>query len=185
MAERKDEDEAGPLEKLQALASGFGSLLEKLQELADHGGARVTGGTFTAGPEKEGQSPLKGIFGLSVKLGLGDRELKIEPFGNLRRNQASGESVVEEVREPLVDVFDEGGQVLILAEMPGVEAGDIHVEVEGGRLTLSAQRGERRYRKEMEVPPDVEREAIAISCQNGIVELRMPRRPGQRPRDAG
>jgi HSP20 family protein len=177
MAEKK-ENEPGPSKGLGALVTRFGSLLEKLNELAEQGGAQSTSGSFEAG---EGKNPLKGIFGLSVKLGVGDHEMKIEPFGNLRRDQESGESVVDEVREPLVDVFDESEQVLIVAEMPGVESRDIHVEIDDGTLTLSAERGEKRYRKTLSVPRGTRREAIGITGQNGIVELRVPKSSGGRP----
>ena len=74
------------------------------------------------------QGKLRGVYGFSVKTGIGDqgeREVKIEPFGNIRR-EPSGEAVVEDVREPLVDVYEEDDHVLVLAEIPGVSKKDVN-----------------------------------------------------------
>ena len=46
-------------------------------------------------------------------------EIKVEPFGNVTKDKESGRTVVHEVREPLVDVFEEDDHVLVIAEMPG------------------------------------------------------------------
>ncbi len=63
---------------------------------------------------------VKGIYGFTVKVGLGDDGPRIEPFGNIRKDRESGHTVVQEVREPVVDVFEEEDHVLVVAEMPGV-----------------------------------------------------------------
>ena len=44
---------------------------------------------------------LKGVYGFNVKVGLGDDKVNIEPFGNIKRDKRSGQTVVQEVREPL------------------------------------------------------------------------------------
>jgi HSP20 family protein len=105
-------------------------------------------------------------------MGLGGGpDFRVEPFGNVRRDRSTGESVVDEVREPLVDVFDEDDRLLIVAEMPGVEPEDVHVDVVGRRLTLAAERADRKYRKSIEVPEGTRRERLSVSCNNGIVEI--------------
>ncbi len=75
-------------------------------------------------------------------------------------------------REPLVDVFDEGDHLLIIAELPGVEEKDIEIGVRGDQLTLSAQAPGREYLKEVALPCPVEGEA-KTSYRNGILQVEL------------
>jgi HSP20 family protein len=153
---------------LAGLIAGLSRLAERLEQVAREG--EIRGGGPLQGSTK---GPMKGVFGWSLKLGLGDKnEFKIEPFGNLRSDD-QGEPHVEEEREPLVDVFDEGNELTIVAEMPGVEAEDVRVSVDGTRLTLSAERGERKYKKQLDVPFAVQ--VDETRGQNGIIEVRAHR----------
>ena len=120
------------------------------------------------------QGKLRGVYGFSVKTALGsqgERELKIEPFGNIRR-EPSGQSVVEDVREPLCDVYDEEDHVLVLAEIPGVSKKDVQLELAGERLTIGARRGEKRYHKEVVLPRAFAAENMQWECANGILKIR-------------
>jgi HSP20 family protein len=40
----------------------------------------------------------------------------VEPFGNIRRDGKTGEASVQPIREPLVDLFEEGSDVLVVAD---------------------------------------------------------------------
>lgn len=165
---------------ISGFLGGVTDLLETLEKLAESGGELSRKGTIPLSrreeePEeerKEASKAPRGVFGFSVKMGLGGSpDFKVEPFGNLRRDRATGESVVEEVREPLVDVFDEGDRLLIVAEMPGVEPEDVQVEVGNRLLTIAAEHADRKYRKSIEVPEGIQRDRLSISCNNGIVEI--------------
>jgi HSP20 family protein len=156
---------------LSGLLSGVNDLLEKLEKLAEAGGEISRSGTFPAGKDEQGGKGPRGVYGFSVKTGLGGKDFKVEPFGNVRRDRATGRSVVEEVREPLVDVFDEGDRLLIVAEMPGIEPEDVRVDLSGRTLTLSAEHGEHQYRKPIEVPPGLRQDRLSVSCKNGIIEI--------------
>ena len=113
----------------------------------------------------------KGIFGFSIKaMGQGQEQVKVEPFGNIRETQQG--PVVDEVREPIVDVFDEGDYIRVLAEMPGVDEADVHHEIKGDILTLSAENG-RKYHKELLLPACVKEQEVEVTYRNGILELRL------------
>ena len=118
---------------------------------------------------------MKGIYGFTVKVGLGDDRPRVEPFGNIRQDRESGRTVVQEVREPVVDVFEEEDHVLVLAEMPGVSAEDVKITVEDDLLTISAERGDKKYRKEVLLPASTTREKTHVTCNNGVVEIRCRR----------
>lgn len=157
---------------LGGILRGLGGLVEKLAELAEAGGELSRSGEI--GGSGAGKA-LKGIYGFTVKVGLGGEGVTVAPFGNIRRDEESGRAVVEEVREPAVDVFEEPDHTLIVAEMPGIGAEDVRLEVEEDVLTISAEKGNTRYRKEVLLPGRVRRETMKVSCANGIVEIRCGR----------
>jgi HSP20 family protein len=157
---------------LGAILGNLGDLIRRLDEVGETLESRE--GTFTLDEEKG----LKGVYGVNVKVGLGrdgQRDVKVEPFGNLKRDDTTGEATVSGVREPLVDVMEEADHVLVVAEMPGIEAGDVQVTVEGDILQLEAERGERHYRREVLLPGAVSADPPVIHVNNGLVEIRLPR----------
>lgn len=151
------------------ILKGLADLVEKLGNLAEKGENLSSARQFQAGENKR---EIKGVYGFSIKVGLGGRETRVEPFGNIRKDEATGQTVVQEVREPLVDVFEEEDHTLIVAEMPGIEEGDIQLDLRGDILTLTAERGEKKYRKEILLSQSFARESVKVSCNNGIAELR-------------
>jgi len=155
---------------LGGILKGLGDLVEKLGELEKRGGISETGTIHGEGDK------IRGIYGFSLKVGLGDEGPRIEPFGNIRRDTDSGRTEVQEVREPMVDVFEEKDHVLVLAELPGIGKDDVRVDVKDDVLTIAAERGEKKYRKEVLLPYCVPKEKIQITCNNGVLELKCPKK---------
>jgi len=155
---------------LGGMLKGLADLVEKLGDLSKAGEQLSRTGEIH-GPDKE----VKGIYGFTVKVGLGDDRPRVEPFGNIRQDRESGRTVVQEVREPVVDVFEEEDHVLVVAEMPGVTVEDIRITVEGDVLTISAERGDKKYRKEVLLPANSSREKTQVACNNGVVEIKCMR----------
>jgi HSP20 family protein len=152
------------------LFGGLGDLIEKLTELAGKGeDLKKTQEFSTNFNGKE----MKGVYGFNVKFGIGNdkkADIKVEPFGNMKADKQKGVSI-EEIREPMVDVIEEDDYFLILAEMPGVSAKDVKVEINDDILELSAESGERKYRKEILLSANCESKA-KVKCNNGVVEIR-------------
>jgi len=147
---------------------GLGTLMEKLGELAETGGELKKTGEIRGSDDK-----LHGIFGFNIKVGLGDEGVKIEPFGNVRKDKQTGRPVVHEVREPMVDLFDEQDHVLLLVEMPGIESGDVHLELKEDILTISAAGGDKKYRKEVLLPRSFTADQMSHSCHSGVLEVKL------------
>ena len=169
MTQRKSKNaKAGepPESGLGGILQGLGDLIEKLGELAEKGETLTRTGEF--GMEKG----LKGVYGFSVKVGPGKEGFKVEPFGNIGQDKATGQSVVREIREPMVDVFEEADHVLVVAEMPGIGADDVRVEIRDDVLILSAEKGDKKYRKEVLLPQSFSRENLKLSCQSGILQVK-------------
>ena len=154
---------------LGGILKGLGDLVERLGELEQHGEISRTGKINGPGDQ------LRGIYGFTVKVGLGDQGPRIEPFGNIRRDAESGRTEVQEVREPMVDVFEEDDHLLVLAELPGIGKDDIQVDLKDDVLTIVAERGEKKYRKEVLLPCCVPKVKMQVTCNNGVLEIKCPK----------
>ena len=107
------------------------------------------------------------------------------PLANLLGERRSGDFV------PSVDVFDEGNELVIKAELAGIKREDIKVELSGNTLTLRGEkRGEEKverkdyYRLEQSygtfsrtrgLPEGVNVEQVKASYKDGLLEIRIPR----------
>ena len=165
------EEKAGGENRFGRILSGLTDIAEKLNEISEKGETVTKKGEFTF-PSKEGG--VKGVYGFSLKTGLGGKDdaIKVEPFGNIRKDKKTGEAVVQEIHEPLIDVFEDGDATTLIAEMPGVEPDDIKIDVRDDVLTISANKGVKKYRKEVLLSHSPAKDKIKVTCNNGIVTIR-------------
>ncbi len=163
--EQKTDPGSGPESGLGGIFSGLADLVEKLGDLAEKGGELSRSGEV-------GSGETKGVYGFSVKVGLGGEGVKVEPFGNVAKDKKSGRSVVHEFREPMVDVFDESDHILVVAEMPGIGTEDVRLEITDDVLIIHAEKGDRKYQKEIVLPRSFSREKLKMSCRNGMLKIK-------------
>ncbi|MCX6692514.1 MAG: hypothetical protein NTW33_10845 [Methanoregula sp.] len=102
----------------------------------------------------------KGMYGISVRMG-GDGMPKIDTFG--RRPK-------DDTREPIVDVFEEEMRVQVIAELPGVDEKEVSVALKGTTLIIKAGKGERKYKKEIDLEIPVKGDP-QTKYKNGILEI--------------
>ena len=164
MAEKKKKGEEEFGFGLGGLFKGVGDLISQVSKLAEQAGEIKKTGEIKGLGDK-----VKGIYGFNIRT-LAGGEPKIETFGNIKKTPKG--PVVEEVREPIVDVFDEKDHISVLAEMPGVTSEDIKVDVQGDILKLSAATGDRKYSKEVLLPSKVKGEPETV-YKNGILEIKL------------
>jgi HSP20 family protein len=109
-----------------------------------------------------------------MRTGLGEQQdqVKVDPFGNIKRDKDTGKTVVQEVREPLVDIFEEEDCTLLVIEMPGIRTKDIRLDVKDDVLAIVAAKGDKKYRKEVLLKHGISMDRITMTCNNGIVEIR-------------
>jgi HSP20 family protein len=138
-------------------------LVSKMEEVGERQGKREE--TFTSPSGR-----VNAVYGFSVKTNLGGNAT-VEPFGNVRKTSKG--PVVEEERQPLVDVFDEKDHILVIAELPGVAEEQINAKVKGDILTLSAANGERKYYKEVVLPEEVDTDTLQRKYKNGVLEIKV------------
>ncbi len=168
---RGTEKKAAGENRFSSILSGLTDIAEKLNELSEKGESLSKKGEFSF-PDKGGG--IKGVYGFTLKTGLGGRDdqIRVEPFGNIRKDKETGQAVVQEINEPPVDVFEDDGVTTLIAEMPGVGPEDIRIEVRDDVLTIFAQKGEKKYRKEILLRHSLSKERINVTCNNGIVTIR-------------
>jgi len=99
---------------------------------------------------------------------------------------------------PASDVIETKDEILIKAEIPGIEPKDVDIEIENGVLTI---KGERKAEKDLEekgyrrveraygtflrtftLPPNVMVEKIAATFTNGLLEVHLPKKEEAKPR---
>ena len=125
---------------------------------------------------QEGFSPF--VYGFSMSL---DPEGKpvIREFGNVEPS-ARGPMLKEE-REPLVDLIEEGGEVVVVTELPGVEREEIQLESTDRALKINVESAKRRYFKELELPHLVDPRTARATYKNGVLEVRFSKSDEQKP----
>lgn len=174
-AKKKSETEGGSPEidfGLGGIGLGLGGLFKGLDQLMglaskiqEAGGKISEQGEIDLSHLKKG---MKGVYGFSVRTLVGGEPV-VETFGNIKKTPKG--PVVEEVREPMVDLFDEENRVHIVAELPGVEEPDIKTELKGDVLILSAETKDRKYSKEVLLPAKVKPESLKRTYKSGILEI--------------
>lgn len=149
------------------LFKGIGNFIDLLSQMVEEGEEEITrtGEFKVKGLGEKG----KGVYGFSVRMGIGGTP-HVEHFGNIRETEEG--PVVAEVREPLVDVFDEGDMVLVVAELPGAAEDEVEIEIKDDILSLETT-GERKYAKEILLPCPVNPATMKKAHKNGILELRL------------
>ncbi|MFW9805848.1 MAG: archaeal heat shock protein Hsp20 [Candidatus Thorarchaeota archaeon] len=115
----------------------------------------------------EGTNPY--VFGFSMRTGPDGKPI-IQRFGNPPTDAgiASTPSL-----EPLVDVVEENDEIIVVAEVPGVEKDEIKVRIKGTSLTIHAENIERPYHKVIELPSKVQKEGAKSAIRNGVLEVRL------------
>ena len=162
----KNIDTSEILGGINKVLSNVSNVVGKLGDLAE------MGQSLKNSDAKNRDKDIKGVYGYSIQVGLNDLMSRVEAFGNIKTDESTGEPVVVDIRVPLVDISTEENCTVIEAEVPGVRADDLSVEVDGTTLFLSAQRGERNYQKEIELPVAYAREDMIVSCSSGIARIR-------------
>lgn len=158
---------------LGGLFKGLGDLIEAASNLAEKGEEISKSGEFDfSGLDKiKGLQDLKGVYGVRVRT-MADGRPSVQPFGNIKKTPKG--PVVEEVREPIIDIFDEPSEILVVAEMPGIEEKDVQIDVKGDILNINASGQNRKYQKEILLSRPVTRDQWHWSYKNGMLEIKLP-----------
>ena len=122
------------------------------------------------------------VYGYSVKIGP-DGKPVVREFGNMKPELSAEEGrkplSLQEAREPLMDMIDEGDQFKVIAEFPGVEKEDIQLFITDRVLIINVTNPGRKYYKELEFPSEVEDTTAYSTYKNGVLETVVKKRQGK------
>lgn len=159
---------------LNTIFGGINSLLDfasniadQVKKIEDEGGTKSYSGSFKT------KSGATGVYGFNVRVGIGGEPI-VNKFGNITHTDEG--PVVEEVREPLVDTFDEKGEILLVLEIPGADEDKIKIEIEGDILNLTAEGKDRKYAKEVLLKSEVKKDEMRHTFKNGVLEIHLPKK---------
>uniref|UniRef100_A0A7J2TAR8 Hsp20/alpha crystallin family protein n=1 Tax=Ignisphaera aggregans TaxID=334771 RepID=A0A7J2TAR8_9CREN len=129
------------------------------------------------GPEERIELGKPIIYGFRIEIGP-DGIPKVYEFGNVKRSgRGRPRIVVSEEREPLVDIYEDEGKIRVVLEMPGVDESKIKVEALDERhIVVEGSNHDKKYRKEIELPADVNVDAAEAVYKNGVLEIKLPKK---------
>ncbi len=114
------------------------------------------------------------MYGFNINIGK-DGKPTIDSFGNIKAKPYSGEPEVKKVREPMTEVNEEGDQIIVICEMPGVTREEIELKATTNSLTISTKFKDkgRNYYKEVELPSAINSDYARARYTNGILEVKL------------
>jgi len=116
----------------------------------------------------------------------------------LSKPRGSDEGFASGIWAPPVDIYENEQEVLIKAEVPGMNQTDISVEVKDGTLVI---KGERKHEKDVKdgyyhrvervygtfqrsftLPTTVEADKVTARYRDGVLELKLPKAESAKPK---
>jgi HSP20 family protein len=99
---------------------------------------------------------------------------------------------------PPVDVSENDEEVMVRLEAPGVSARDIDITVAGTTLNITGKKEEREeceqedfyrcerrfgaFRRAIDLPESIDPDRVSADSENGVITVRIAKKPGQRTR---
>lgn len=127
----------------------------------------------------------------------------LDPFEELKRIQDRISQMFEEMPEaagpskegstqmPYMDVVDRDNDIVVTADMPGVDKKDIKINIRGDMLDISAERKAEQEKKEkgyvrhersysryyraIRLPAAVDKNKAKANFNNGVLEITLPK----------
>ena len=109
-----------------------------------------------------------------------------------------GEAFEGTAWSPAVDILETDSNLILRADLPGVDPKDVDVQLENGTLTL---RGERKFESDVKednfrrvervygsfvrsftLPRTLDPDKVEAQYRNGVLEVKLPKRPEAKPK---
>jgi len=106
--------------------------------------------------------------------------------------------IIQSTWSPAVDIYETENELVLTAELPGVDEKDVEIKIEDNTLTL---KGERKFEKEtreetyhrieraygsfyrsFSLPNYIDQDKISAEYENGLLKVHMPKKPEVKPR---
>jgi HSP20 family molecular chaperone IbpA len=174
--------ERGPLDGLTGLEA-LAEISKRLGQLPDAvRDAMQTGQSGESGEASRSHEftintpggPLKGMVSTGFRTGslAGGGQRRGPPGATARPRSRPATPDVQGAREPLIDCFDEGVDIVITAELPGVRADELDFKIDGALFVIRTT-GTRRYHAAIDLPAPVVGASLVPELRNGILSVRI------------
>jgi HSP20 family protein len=119
-------------------------------------------------------------------------------FEDTGRGLRSDEPSSTTIWSPAVDIYETEGEIIVKAELPGMDRKDIQLHLENNVLTI---RGDRRFEKETKednyhriersyggfsrsfsIPTTVDEEKIRADYKDGVLKIALPKKEQAKPK---
>ncbi|MDO9097673.1 MAG: Hsp20/alpha crystallin family protein [Candidatus Methanoperedens sp.] len=161
--------EEQPAQEYKGFTRALWDFLKLLEEMEKKGETMRT-----VSGELEGPFDSKAAYGYTVKLGLEGNDF---PFRRGFHPRPRLPTHVRSIRpenvaaEPVIDVFDEGDCISVVAQMPSVKEEDIDFKIIDNILTITARTPEGNI--ERDIPVSDGSRIKTASFKNGILEIKI------------
>jgi HSP20 family protein len=133
-------------------------------------------------------------------VGLQDRMNRLfdDSFRGLSRGTGDDDWSVGGTWAPAVDIYEQEGNIVLKAELPGIDAKEVDIHLENNILTL---RGERKVDNEVKrenyhrveraygsftrsftLPTLIDQEHIKAECKDGVLKVILPKHEEAKPK---
>lgn len=113
----------------------------------------------------------------------------------------SGGDELEQVEQrpvvaPPVDVFENADEIMLVADLPGVDEGNLVLDVDKDHLTLVGRRSQAQapgvtvveaesyeldYRRSFKLPEGLDASQASAELKQGVLRIRVPKAPAAKP----
>jgi HSP20 family protein len=116
----------------------------------------------------------------------------VEPWGGF--GLIEPKSMRAETWIPALDIHENDNEVTLHAEIPGIAAKDLEINISGTTLTIAGHKQERQehkggncwncecrygsFRRVVELPETVDPDRVTAESDNGVVTIRVAKKPG-------
>lgn len=114
------------------------------------------------------------------------------------RSDWIGEALERTAWSPAVDIVETENDIVLKADLPGIDPKDVDIQVQNGTLTL---KGERRFESDVKednyrrveraygsfvrsfaLPRTVDAEKVEAEYRNGVLQMKLPKRAEAKPK---
>jgi HSP20 family protein len=120
-------------------------------------------------------------------------------FGDVYSSRGEEKNLMASTWNPSVDIYEQNGNLVLTAEVPGLDENDIEVKLEDSTLTI---KGDRKFVKEVNeenyhrnersygsfyrsfsLPRNIDQNKIKAESENGILKITMPKKAELKPKN--
>jgi HSP20 family protein len=119
-------------------------------------------------------------------------------FEDVVTHRGEDKDLISSSWAPAVDIYEDENQLVLSAEVPGIDEKDVEIKIEDSMLIIQGERKMEKETKEenyhrieraygsfyrsFQLPNYIDQEKIHAEHENGVLKITMPKKPELKPR---